>query len=279
MDCVYLSDVPATGDAVLTGSGAGSMAVTQGAYGSRGNLELAAPHPAGGSTVWWFNSDSPTGPVIEPAIPAATWSTGLRVPTGTGTALAIAQMRSGPLFLEILASGPHGLQRWTWAPESGFTRTGTWPGGAGLPYLVETSEELVLGRAESDTDSHRVRRHRAPLAGYPAVAPLREEAVELSGEPGAVAADTDGCVLVAVRSEGELLLTRWQSDGTLTTESTGVAPDATVALVTDPEVMLVADAAEVDALACAWSVMDETLTLEIAIRSGERITHRRRRAH
>lgn len=36
----------------------GSVGITQGGYGDRGNLELVAPDPDDGFWVFWFNGDA-----------------------------------------------------------------------------------------------------------------------------------------------------------------------------------------------------------------------------
>lgn len=271
MECVRLSDVVAGVELALPGMG--TMSVTQGAYGSRGNLELVVPHAGSGATVCWFNSDPPGGPVAEPAIPAATWSVGLQVATGVVSAVAIHQARSGPHFLELVVSGTAGLHRWTWSPGPGFEQTDTWTEEVGLPFVTETDTDLVLGQASS----RGVVRMRASLVSYPALQDWHVERLEVAGDPVAVAADRTGGVLAALRLNGDLRLVRWRADGSVDVEPTGVSASAAVALAVDPEVLLVAEptAAEegVDGLACAWSQMGEEHTLEIIVRSAGSLRH------
>ena len=131
---------------VLVPAAAGRPAIFQGRYGSRGNLELVTPSPDGGLVCCWFNSDPVGGPVTEPAIPAGTWSAGLRFAEPT-TYLAVAgmQTRRGPDWLEVVATHAGGLHRWTWSPGAGFELTDEITGVTGTPYVVETDAGIEVG--------------------------------------------------------------------------------------------------------------------------------------
>jgi hypothetical protein len=127
----------------------GRPAIFQGRYGSRGNLELVTPSPEGGLVCCWFNSDPLGGPVTEPSIPAATWSTGLHFAPGTTyDAVAGIQTRRGPDFLELAATHAGGLHRWTWSPGPGFELTGDLGGVTGRPYVIETPAGVEVGTTE-----------------------------------------------------------------------------------------------------------------------------------
>lgn len=272
----------------------GTPAIAQGGYGSRGNLELVVPHPSEGFTVCWFNSDPPEGPVSEPSIPAATWSAGLHVDAGMATALAVRQVRSGPRFVEVAASGPAGLERWTWSPEDAFTRTAAWDIGPGLPFLAETADELVLGQAHGS----RVVRYRSALTGYPSMAgdAWRTEHLHVDGDAVAVAADRTGTTLVVIDTEPHLTLVRWSAEGSVHLVALDLPHGAVVAIATDPELILGVSgermtalrddragrlrqvapwAGPVESLACGWSVMGPERRLEIVSQHAGALRHHR----
>lgn len=272
------SEGPVPGLADPTPAATGTPGTVQGGYGSRGNLELLIPAPDGGVTVCWFNSDRPEGPVVEPSIPAATWSAGLHVPAGPCAAAAVVQTTAGPDFVEVVTSGPEGLSRWTWSPGPGFEPTGRWPGAAGLPYVAETPAGLVLGQATGRT----VTRHRG----------ARTEELLLDEPARAVACDPDGTVLVVAGTQ----VVQWTLDGACTAVHVALAEDDVVALTTGPDLLLAAGSGwmramalekaagatrtvawdqPVDALACTWSRMDDDVRLEIVTRTGTALRHHR----
>lgn len=122
----------------------GSVSITQGAYGDRGNLELVAPHPDDGFWVFWFNGDA-----LEHRAGAARghWNSGLHVPTGSRLQSArISQVPFGPNFLEVVGRVESGsLHRWYWTPSDGFLAGGTVAAtaGAGLARLVASPDRLT----------------------------------------------------------------------------------------------------------------------------------------
>lgn len=96
----------------------GIPAVTQGRYGSVGNLELVAPAIDGGLWVCWYNSDA-----IESGRGAAVgcWSGGLHFAGRAQLeAATIAQLAAGPDYLEVLATGDGLAHRYCWSPGAGF---------------------------------------------------------------------------------------------------------------------------------------------------------------
>ncbi|MFN8193736.1 MAG: hypothetical protein U0R80_05550 [Nocardioidaceae bacterium] len=290
----------------------GTPGLTQGGYGSRGNLELVVPGPQGGFTVCWFNSDPVEGPVSEPSIPAATWSAGLgvgevvapsvEVPAARTPydSLAVLQARSGPDFLEVAALGHEGVDRWTWSPGPGFRRTGTWSttatdppelGYPGVPFVAETAMSLVVGR----TVGSLVERWVAPLDGYPDDLAWTSESLLVAGPVRAAAADADGRTVLVVATEDGLGLVSWPLEGEVSSRDLGVSSTArAVAVCCGPDLVLaalpggdlvaadgssepvaLATGPEADALACCWSVMGAERHLEIAERRGSELVHRR----
>ncbi len=119
----------------------GSIGITQGAYGDRGNLELIAPDPDDGFWVFWFNGDA-----LEHRRGAARghWNAGLHVRTGSRLLSArISQVAFGPDFLEVVGRVESGsLQRWYWTPGDGFL-----PGGTVVPTAAAQPARIVASGA------------------------------------------------------------------------------------------------------------------------------------
>lgn len=101
-------------------TGPGSL--VQGAYGTRGNLELVVADPSDGLWVYWLNADPDAAGDVAPGA----WSDGLHFAAGERyTAAEILQDTLGPDFLEVLALTADGvLQSWFWSPGPGFQRRG-----------------------------------------------------------------------------------------------------------------------------------------------------------
>lgn len=99
-------------------TGPGSL--VQGAYGTRGNLELVVADASDGLWVHWLNADPEAVGDVAPGA----WSGGLHFAAGTRyTAAQILQDTLGPDFLEVLALTADGvLESWFWSPGPGFQR-------------------------------------------------------------------------------------------------------------------------------------------------------------
>jgi hypothetical protein len=187
----------------------GRSSVTQGRYGTRGNLELVACDPADGLWVTWFNSDP-----VEAAGAAAPragalpghWSRGLPFARGRHyDRVHITQVRRGPDHLEVVARAMDGdVRRWVWTPADGFVDAGVIAtatvatsavveGAAGMLHLlvvdVDGRMRHVQGRAATSTaatwTSNVVRTDEAVTD----VALARDETL---------AGDADGTLLAAV---------------------------------------------------------------------------------
>lgn len=102
----------------------GAPGLTQGQYGTAGNLELVAPAEDDGIWVGWFNND-PTEAHQGAAI--GRWSGVLRFASGSRyVAAEVTQVAAGPDFIEVVALTVDGeLRRHVWSPDSGFVDTGT----------------------------------------------------------------------------------------------------------------------------------------------------------
>jgi len=256
----------------------GRPAIFQGRYGSRGNLELFAPSPSGGITCCWFNSDHPEGPVTEPAIPAATWSSGLVFGKDfMYDAVAAIQTTAGPDFLEVAASGPDGLHHWTWTPADGFTRTAAYDTGSGLPFIAETPDGLVLGQATGQVITR--------WAGG------RRDELNLEAEPLALHATADGSLQALVPGTDALDLVTWARAGAVTETPTPLplgAPaaltDGAAAVALHGELAVLVgiavtryptEAGLIESLALAPSAMGTENRLEVVTRSGTTLRHHR----
>ncbi|WP_341935778.1 hypothetical protein MRBLWO14_001449 [Microbacterium sp. LWO14-1.2] len=102
----------------------GPAGLTQGVYGTRGNLELVACDAAEGLWVFWFNADSADDPLTTPDVPPGAWSSGLGFADGSRYVDAqIVQSTLGPDHLEVVALTAGGvLESWYWSPGPGFQR-------------------------------------------------------------------------------------------------------------------------------------------------------------
>lgn len=158
---------PTIGSSLAVPQAAGIPSLAQGAYGDRGNLELAYADPADGLWVCWFNGDAPTAERAADAVPPGAWSGGLRFATGHRyRAISLIQARRGPDFLEGVALAADALHRWTWSPGPGFERTDELPpAGVRLDRCAvsETDDGFVV--VASGADAGLV--WRASDDGYP----------------------------------------------------------------------------------------------------------------
>ncbi|MFE2374696.1 hypothetical protein [Streptomyces sp. NPDC059398] len=100
----------------------GGIALAQGRYGVRGNLELLLCDEADGLWVLWFNSD-PQGTEPEPGgPPPGEWSGALRFGAGRRyDSVEVVQSRHGSHHLEVLARSGSTPCRLRWSPEAAFT--------------------------------------------------------------------------------------------------------------------------------------------------------------
>ncbi|MFT4083744.1 MAG: hypothetical protein QM638_14275 [Nocardioides sp.] len=100
----------------------GLPGLTQGAYGTRGNLELVVPAVDTGFWVLWFNADEHDE---RSGAAVGCWSGGLHVETDDRlTAVTISQIEAGPRFLEVTLLGGDTARRMFWCPERGFVAGG-----------------------------------------------------------------------------------------------------------------------------------------------------------
>ena len=134
---------------------AGTPCITQGVYGERGNLELVAPDAKDGLWVFWYNGDAKD---FQLGARRGCWSGGLRFAQGFRyNGAAIVQSRHGPHWLEVVATSDDRAQRFTWRPESGFTRTDDSWRAIGSPAATETNEGVLLIATVASRDLIEVR--------------------------------------------------------------------------------------------------------------------------
>ena len=102
---------------------AGRPGLTQGRYGTTGNLELVAPAVDDGLWVGWFNLD-PEETWSGAAVGA--WSAASRFASGHRYVSAdVTQVDAGPDFLEVVALTTDGtVRRHVWSPGPGFVDHG-----------------------------------------------------------------------------------------------------------------------------------------------------------
>jgi len=139
----------------------GTPAITQGRYGSVGNLELVAPAIDGGLWVCWYNSDP-----IESGSGAATrcWSGALHFAGDAELdAATITQMTAGPDYLEVLATGDGLVHRYCWSPAAGFVEHPGLGTGTACSTLIEQNDNahVLLVRAGELVHAY------AAMADYP----------------------------------------------------------------------------------------------------------------
>jgi hypothetical protein len=156
---------------LLVGAGiptVGTVSLTQGVYGARGNLELIACDALDGLWVFWFNSDLDTDPLETPDVPPGRWSAGLRFAGGHRFVQAeILQSTLGPNHLEVLAVDVHGvLQSWYWSSGPGFQRRVTDAATGVLRFAAVHDDGSLMVTAE--TADGAIRNLVSPPAGYPA---------------------------------------------------------------------------------------------------------------
>ncbi|MFF7331853.1 hypothetical protein [Streptomyces sp. NPDC008150] len=150
--------------------GRGGIALAQGRYGLRGNVELLLCDASDGLWVLWFNSDPP-GTEPEPSgPPPGEWSGALRFGTGRRyDDVQIVQSRHGPHHLEVYArSGTH-LHRLRWSPEAAFTTEDPPPAGTVTTATAAETTDGTPWIAHLGTD-RQARLLRADPSGHPRLA-------------------------------------------------------------------------------------------------------------
>jgi hypothetical protein len=147
----------------------GRPGLTQGRYGTAGNLELVVPAVDDGLWVGWFNRDP-----VESYAGAAVqrWSGALRFARGHRYVSAdVTQVDAGPDFLEVVARTTGGtLRRHVWSPGPGFVDHGELAGAvASSSAVVQRPADGSLHVAVAGLDGRVRVLQGSPGRDYPAV--------------------------------------------------------------------------------------------------------------
>lgn len=145
----------------------GGLALAQGRYGVRGNLELLLCDEKDGLWVLWFNNDPDGTPPDAGGPPPDEWSGALRFGTGRRYDSAdVVQSVHGPHHLEVLARSGTAAHRLRWSPAKAFTDEEAPPADPlSCATITETPDGTLWAALLEEGGTCRLL--RADTGGYP----------------------------------------------------------------------------------------------------------------